>query len=242
MSVSSIPVQGEEKPKPRFIFLEKSSVIDAYESYGKEGFSHLLSGGFVNNSTEQAKRPYEQEKRFLSAVDLTKGPILVSVQSIIRTMAVDHNSPKRERKEYMYYTTEWEAKNWLGNTIRHTHEAEGKFTQQTRQIMTRLNPQTGEHIQDYHMGSPRDAYTIPWDKKIAQNLLSSEKIFGEDSLNITNLSEVQYTVRFPSGNPGRTGFGMQDFLDFKYEKLQELSKTIKSPYLADLERRVNPYK
>jgi hypothetical protein len=56
------------------------------------------------------------------------------------------------------------------------------------------------------------------------------------------LAEVQYTVKFPSGNPGRTAFGMSDFLDFKYEKLQELSKTVKSPYLADLERRVNPYK
>jgi hypothetical protein len=101
MSISSIPVQSEDKPKPKFIFLEKSSVIDAYESYGKEGFEHLLSGGFVNNSTEQAKRPYEQEKRFLS---------VVSVQSIIRTVAVDYNSPKREGKEMMYYTTQWEAK------------------------------------------------------------------------------------------------------------------------------------
>ena len=51
----------------------------------------------------------------------------------------------------MYYTTEWEAKNWLGNTIRHTHEAEGKYTQQTKDINIRLNPQTGEHIQEYHM-------------------------------------------------------------------------------------------
>jgi hypothetical protein len=49
-------------------------------------------------------------------------------------------------------------------------------------------------------------------------------------------------VKFPYGNPARTTFGMQDFLDFKYEKLQELAKTTKSPYLADLERRVNPYK
>ena len=73
-------------------------------------------------------------------------------------------------------------------------------------------------------------------------LLSNEKIFGENSLNITNLVEVQYTVRFPSGNPGRTAFGMSEFIDFKYEKLQELSKTPKSTYLADLERRVNPYK
>ena len=106
----------------------------------------------------------------------------------------------------------------------------------------KLNPQTGEHIQEYYRGGQRQAYTIPWDKKKANELLTSESIFGEDSLNITNLSEVQYTVKFPSGNPGRTAFEMSDFLDFKYEKLQELSKTIKGPYLADLERRVNPYK
>ena len=53
------------------------------------------------------------------------------------------------------------------------------------------------------------------------------------------MNEVQYIMKFPSGNPGRTSFEMQDF---KYEKLQELSKTVKSPYLADMERRVNPYK
>jgi hypothetical protein len=98
MSISSIPAPQADKPKPRFIFLEKSSVIDTYESYGKEGFAHLLSEGFVNNSTEQAKRPYEQEMRFLSEVDLSRGTILVSVQSIIRTMAVDHNSPKKRKK------------------------------------------------------------------------------------------------------------------------------------------------
>ena len=54
------------------------------------------------------------------------------------------------------------------------------------------------------------------------------------------MNEVQYTVKFPYGNPSRTSFDMQDFLDFKYEKLQELAKTIKSPYLADVEK--SPYK
>jgi hypothetical protein len=242
MSISSIPAPQEDRPKLRFIFLEKSSVVDTYESFEKEGFEDLLISGFHDLSTHHAKLPYEQEKRFLSAVDLTNGPILVKIVNIIRTMAVDLNSPKRESKEFMYYTTEWEAKYWLGNTLRHTHESEGKYTHQTKEIKTRLNPQTGEHIQEYHRGVQREAYTIPWDKKKAQELLSSEKVFGEDSLNITNLAEVQYTVKFPSGNPGRTSFEMSDFLDFKYEKLQELSKTVKSPYLADLERRVNPYK
>jgi len=242
MSVSSIIPPQAPKPKPRFIFLEKSSVIDAYESFGKEGFAHLITAGYTDVSAQHAKFPYEQQKRFLSAVDLSKGPILVTVTSIVRTMAPDWDSPKRERKEYMYYTTQWEAKDFLGNTIRCSNEAEGRYTQQTKEIKTRLDPKTGEHIQEYHRGAARDAYTIPWDKKKANELLTSEKIFGEDSINITNLAEVQYTVRFPSGNPGRTSFGMSDFLDFKYEKLQELSRTIKSTYLADLERRVNPYK
>jgi hypothetical protein len=242
MSVSTITPPQTPKAKPRFIFSEKSSVIDTYESFAKEGFADILTD-YANTSANHARFPYEQHKTFLSKVDLTKGPILVNVGMMIRTMAVDWLSPKRERKEYLYYTTQWEAKDFLGNTIRCSNEAEGKYTQQSKEIKTRLDPnsKTGEHIQEYHKGVPRDAYTIPWDKKKANELLTSQKIFGEDSLNITNLAEVQYIVKF-SGNPSRTSFEMQDFLDFKYEKLQELSRTIKSPYLADLERRVNPYK
>ena len=98
MSVSSIIPPQTPRPKPRFIFSDKSSVIDTYESFAKEGFAHLMSN--------QANFPYEFEKQFLSKVELTKGPILVSVGMMIRTMAVDWESPKRERKEYMYYTTE----------------------------------------------------------------------------------------------------------------------------------------
>jgi hypothetical protein len=240
MSVSSIPAPQTPKPKPRFIFSEKSSVIDTYESFAKEGFAHILTD-HGDLSAHHARFPYGQQKKFLSAVDLTKGPIFVSVQSIVRTMAVQADSPRRERKEFMYYTTQWESRDFLGNTIRCSNEAEGKYTRHTKEIKTRLDPNS-EHIREYHRGVARDAYTIPWDKKKANELLTSEKIFGEDSLNITNIAEVQYTVKFPSGNPARTGFNMQDFLDLKYEKLQELSKTIKSPYLADLERRVNPFK
>ena len=45
-------------------------VIDSYyviESFTKVGFAHLL--------THQVESPYYFEKRFLSKVDLTKGPI-----------------------------------------------------------------------------------------------------------------------------------------------------------------------
>jgi hypothetical protein len=234
MSVSSIPAPQAPRPKPGFIFSDSSSAISTYESFAKEGFAHLM--------TNQAEFPYNFEKQFLSKVDLEKGPILVSVGMIIRTMAVDWDSPKRERKEYMYYTTEWEAKDRHGNAIKCSHENEGKYTQQTKFIKTKYNPDTREEEAFYEKGAPRDVYTIPWNKKTADSILTGEKYFGQDSINISNVAEVQYIVKFPYGNPAKTSFGMQDFLDFKYEKLQELSRTVKSPYLADLERRVNPYK
>jgi hypothetical protein len=240
MSVSSIIPPQAPKPKPRFIFSDSSSVIDAYESFGKEGFYHILDD-HGDTSANHARFPYEQEKKFLSQVDLTKGPILVKIESMVRIMATDLSSPKRERKEYMYFTTEWQAKDHRNNTLRSNSHTEGKFTQQTKETVTKYNQSTGEELVQYVRGPPRDVLTIFWDKKKANELLTSEKIFGEDSINITNISEVQYIVKF-SGNPSRTAFEMSDWLDFKYEKLQELSKSVKSPYLADLERRVNPYK
>ena len=124
MSESTIEAPQKPRPKPRLIFADKSSVTDTYESYAKEGFAHLI--------TNQAEFPFNQKNKFLSSVDLTKGPILVSVQSIIRIVAVDWDSPKRERKEYMYYTTQWEAMNHKNNTIRYILENEGRHTQQTR--------------------------------------------------------------------------------------------------------------
>ena len=129
----------------------------------------------------------------------------------------------------------------MNNTIRSNSHTEGRFIQQTKHVTTKYNPQTQEEEAFFEKGVAREVYTIPWNKKTADAILTGEKYFGEDSINITNLAEVQFIAKF-SGNPSKTSFGMSDFLDFKYEKLQELSRTVKSPYLADLERRVNPYK
>ena len=56
-------------------------MISTYDSFAKEGLANLMS--------TQAEFPYLQEKKFLSRVDLEKGPILVSVQTTLRIMAVD---------------------------------------------------------------------------------------------------------------------------------------------------------
>jgi hypothetical protein len=88
---------------------------------------------------------------------------------------------------------------------------------------------------------PRDVYTIPWDKKLAEDLIKNEKVFGTDTVNITIPIEVQYTVKFLTGNIGRTSFGMDDFLNFTYDKLEESAKKYESPYLEELRRKSRPY-
>ena len=65
MSISSIPAPQKDKPNPRFIFLERSSVVDTCESFQNEGFADLLTSGFHDLSTFHPKLPCEQEKRFL---------------------------------------------------------------------------------------------------------------------------------------------------------------------------------
>jgi hypothetical protein len=233
MSESTIPAPQRPKPVPRFIYVDKSSVNDTYSSYAKNGFAHLI--------TNQAEFPYNQKNLFLSSVDLGKSPILVSVQSIIRIMAPDWNSPKRERKEYMYFTLQLEAKNFKNNTIRYTLEAQSKYVEQTKQIETRRDQKTGEDVDVYVRGTPRECYSMEWDKKKANELLTSEKVFGEDSINITNLNEVQYTVKFPNSNPPRTAFSQEDFLNLTYQALSDKSKTTPSPQLEALKRKQNPY-
>lgn len=189
MSVSSIPVDGQEKPKPRFVFSEKSSLIDTQESYAKNGFEAKDFG-----------TPYHREQEFISQVDLTKGLILVTIMNISRTMAVDHDSPTHQKKEYMYYIVDIEAKNWLDNRIRYLHQFEGRFTEQTKEIHTTVNRNTGEHIKEYHKTAPRTRYDIEWNKEKAKDILTNEKYFGEDTINITNKAEVRYTGHFPYGD------------------------------------------
>ena len=102
------------------------------------------------------------------------------------------------------------SKGLSNNTIDSNSHTEGKYTQQTKKIKTKYNP-TNRRKSLLSKRTTEGSLTIPWDKKTANEILTGEKIFGEDSINITNFSEVQYIVKFPSGNPSRTSFEMQTF-------------------------------
>jgi hypothetical protein len=229
---SSIQAPQTPRPAPRLIFSDKSSVMDSYESYSKNGFTHLLP-------QSPAERRYEQEKRFLSAIDLTKSNVFVTVQSIIRTMAPDWTSPERLKKEYMMVTVNFEAKNTKNVTMNYILEGEGKFVEQTKEMQTKTV--NGEEVNVYVRGAQRDTYTMEWYKKKAQDMLTNKKYFGEDTINSTDPSEVVFTVKFPNSNPARTSFSQEDFMNLTYQALDLKSKTTPSPQLEALKRRQNPY-
>jgi hypothetical protein len=175
----------------------------------------------------------------LSAIDLTKTIVFVTVQSIIRTMAPDWTSPERQRKEYMMTTVNFEAKTIKNVTMNYILEGEGKFIEQQKEIQTKTI--NGEDVNAYVRSAPREMYTMVWDKKKAQDMLTNKKYFGEDAINITNPAEVQYSVKFPNSNPSRTGFDKEDFMNLAYQALWDKARTTPSPQLEALKRRQNPY-
>jgi hypothetical protein len=232
MSVSSIPAEQKQLPVPRLIFADKSSVTDTYESYNKNGFQHLLL-------QSHAERRYQQEKRFLSAIDLTKNLVFVTVQNITRTMAPDWTSPEREKKEYMTWTVNFEAKNTKNVTMNYILETEGKYVEQQKEMQTKTI--NGEEVNVYVRSTSRDRYTMEWDKKKAQEMLTNKKYFGEDTIQITNPGETVFTVRFPGQNPSRTSFSQEDFMNLTYQALYDKARTTPSPQLEALKRKQNPY-
>ena len=69
---------------------------------------------------------------------------MVTVQNISRRMAVDHSSPTHQKKEYHEHAPATvKVDDWLGNTIGYIHELEGKCIEQTKEILTTVDPQTG---------------------------------------------------------------------------------------------------
>jgi hypothetical protein len=137
----------------------------------------------------------------------------------------------------MMVNVNFEAKNT--KNVTYLLEGQGKLVEQTKEIQTKtLN---GEEVNVYVRGNPRDTYFMEWDKKKAQDMLTNKKYFGEDTVNITNAAEVQYTVKFPGQNPSRTSFSQEEFMNLTYQALWDKARTTPSPQLEVLKRKQNPY-
>ncbi len=121
-----------------------------------------------------------------------------TVTTMVRVKAIDWISPKRERKEFIYYEEDWNGNNWLGIPVNSpiSGHIEGKYTEVLTKPM--LDERTGEHIDNVFAGT-RETFYIPFSKtnvdEIIANSVHSDKTnirfivkFGsEDSISADNM-------------------------------------------------------
>ena len=151
-----------------------------------------------------------EQKRFLSQVDIRKGPIEKTVWMMTRLKAIDHSDPKLRRKEYIYFYEKWEGKNWLGLKIAPvTAHVEGTWKETT--VEPELDERTGE-ILEYRLGPFKQRYDIPWSKKNIDDIISKSVHSDKDS--------IKYVIKFESADfPGQRGPSMHS--SFTYEQFAE---------------------
>jgi hypothetical protein len=204
LSGSNNNIEGRQPRELKFTYSTAG-----YDSYIKEGF----------RPPEVHKRADKYEYRFLNAIDIDQGKIKVEVTSMVRLKAIDYSTEKREKKEYLVFSSEWTAKNWMGKELGCSH-IEGKYWQQTK-VLQYGSPdtETGRVEAYYVKGAPRLIHHIPFTKKEVDRILTSEHPFGADSINITDPSKVVFYGRFDNL------LGVMSFrcADFTYEQFVEPS-------------------
>lgn len=150
-----------------------------------------------------------QEKNFLSKVDPKIEPVTRSVSKIVRLKAIDYNSPKRERKEFLYYYENWTGRDWLKRTVPPvTDHVEGKYDM----ILTEPVYDTKEEqLIGYKRSGTRQVYYIPFSKSKVDEII--DKSMGTDKDTIKFL--------FMDGDLGFE-FDYEHFVNLSYEELANL--------------------
>jgi hypothetical protein len=173
--LSTVKPDVPKKPEVKIEYNNRS-----IESFTKNGFADIIPRSVYG--------PRDRMQQFLNKVDLLKGPIERTVRMIVRLRAPDWNSStkKNERKEFVYYTEDWNANDWLGIPIDPFSEhIEGKYTE----VLTKpvLDERSGEHIDNAFAGT-RESYYIPFTKKNVDELIANSAH--------TDKFSIKYIVKF----------------------------------------------
>lgn len=216
----------KSKPEPKIEYNDRS-----YQSYIKNGFADFIP--------HRIEAPRNRIQKFLNEVDIRKGPIERTVTTMVRLKAIDWNSPKKERKEWIYYTEDWNGVNWLGIPRKVCENVEGKYNE----VITRpkLDERTGEHIDNIFSGT-REVFYIPFTKAKVDEIIKNS--VGSDK------SNIRFVVKFASedGNDTiamsvRNQFSYEVFVNATWDKLYEWQYWPKGdanrPVLKDITKTAN---
>lgn len=166
--------------------------------------------GFVEN---------KEVKRFLSEVDISKYPIERTVARMFRIRAIDYDSPKQERKQYIYYEEhwnhdlpEWKAKNYLNQTIAPViAHVEGRWNETMTEdvIVTNYDQSNGTETeqQETQFSGLSVRYYIPFTKLAVDDIIS--KSAHSDASNIIFMVKTE-RHDYPTGY----GPGLRDYVTY----------------------------
>ncbi len=192
----------KERKEPRFTYSTAE-----YQSYIKNGFG----------APELINRSDKFEVRFLNQVDLSQcknNKITVKILNMQRTRAIDYSSEKEEKREFLVYMCDWLANNWLGNQIAVRSHIEGKHKELTKQLVTKMDSESGRVNAYYVKGPTRTVHTIPFTKKTVDKILNDPNPFGADSENITDKDSVTFYGKFE----GERGIQTMRCGDYTFEQ------------------------
>lgn len=202
--VSSIKAETE-KQKPKLVYNDKT-----FQSYVDNGFDHILE------DLHTVRRVHKFKEDFLSRA---VPPIRFRVNSFMRLKAIDYDSETNARKEFMTYSVDWLAKDFMGDDILEQQvleHIEGVYKEQLKKTVTSQGRITG-----YERVGERTRYYIKWEpegRKLMDKLINES--VGSDKETIT------YTVKFLSN---RVQFTYEQFANLPYEQLDELQQKHKDP-------------
>jgi len=159
--------QSEQKTKP----LIESSHYRSYKAYVDAGFKDI-------DIPRKVIAPYLAEKKFLSKVNLEKGPLTRKIRKMIRQ--------KVNNIEYLTYTEDWNATDWLGRNVSPVSEnLEGVL------LSPKMDPvidEKGQRIGKEPNGQITK-YEILFSKETVDKLLEETG---------TSKEETKFTVRGPN--------------------------------------------
>jgi hypothetical protein len=141
---------------------------------------------------------------------------------ICRLKAIDWNSPKRERREFVFYEETWDAKNWLGVDINpYSGHFEGKYSE----VVTRpvFDNRTGDHIDNAYAGV-RDTYYIPFSKDNVDEIIAKSAYTDKHNIRFVvkwdQQDSIIHTDSMPMAMSTRNQFPYDMFL-WDWEKLSQ---------------------
>lgn len=157
-------------------------------------------------------------KNFLAQYDPARGPIEKKVTKIVRVKEVDLLSPKKERKEFMYWYENWDAKDWTGSDLPSVGDhVEGFYMEQTTAPIQEKNRVVG-----HKRTGEKKVFYIPFSKEKMDEVIASS--IGTDK------DTIIYLLKTPQFRDDR--FNYEQFANNSFEELIKIAMTPGGPSMA----------